>query len=152
MTVEDLLPRLNSVRPTSRGYMARCPAHEDRHPSLSVSEGNRAILLKCWSGCNLQEITAAMGLRVKDLFFKTDLDPVARRKAQQQRDRHRRKQTKVTVAIGLTIDALREAGYFVRSRQGLDIAAWSDATLNDELDTLADAYSLLWAEEMEEWT
>lgn len=68
MTLEDLLPRLEAVRRRSRGYVARCPAHADRHPSLSISQGERAILLKCWSGCELREITAAVGIRPTDLF------------------------------------------------------------------------------------
>ncbi|MEP6890372.1 MAG: hypothetical protein ABI955_06720 [Nitrospirota bacterium] len=52
---------------------------------------------------------------------------------------------------GFTIDALREADYFVRSRQGLDIAGWTHEHLNDDLEALADAYALLWAEELTQW-
>lgn len=48
-------------------------------------------------------------------------------------------------------DALREADYFTRSRQGLDIAAWNHERLNDELEALADAWALLWAEELAQW-
>ena len=143
MTVEDLLPRLDAVRRSSRGYVARCPAHEDRHPSLSVSEGERGILLKCWSGCELQEISAALGLRVKDLFFATESDPRARWEAQVQREYQRRKRANVDEVMGFTIDALREADYFIRSRQGLDVSAWIDGKFDEELNALADAYFLL---------
>jgi hypothetical protein len=69
MTVEDLLPRLETVRRSSRGYVARCPAHADTSPSLAIKEGERGLLLKCWAGCTLPEITAALGIRVADLFF-----------------------------------------------------------------------------------
>src|SRR5215472_12096745 len=71
MTVDDLLEHLEKVRRTSRGYTARCPAHEDNYPSLSVSEGDRGILVKCWGGCTLDQVTAALGIRIADLFFET---------------------------------------------------------------------------------
>jgi hypothetical protein len=48
--------------------MALCPAHEDRNPSLSVSEKNRRILLHCHAGCSPQSVTAALGLTMADLF------------------------------------------------------------------------------------
>ena len=69
MTVEDLLPRLEAVRRTSRGYTARCPSHADKSPSLAIKAGERGLLVKCWAGCTLDEITAAIGIRVGDLFF-----------------------------------------------------------------------------------
>ena len=38
----------------------RCPAHEDRHPSLSVRLGERAILFKCFAGCSPNEVLRAL--------------------------------------------------------------------------------------------
>ena len=152
MTLEELLPRFDAVHRSSRGFVARCPAHADRHPSLAVSEGERGILLKCWTGCSIQEVAAALGLCVRDLFFDTDLDPRARMEAQEHRAQQRKNQAQVDDTMGYTIDALREANYFVRSRQGLDISTWKDSTLNEELSTLAAAYALLWSEELAQWT
>lgn len=50
-------------------WSARCPAHDDRRSSLSVSigEGGR-VLLKCHAGCTAEEIVTALGLSMKDLF------------------------------------------------------------------------------------
>jgi len=67
--VDDLLNQLGAVRRTSRGWSARCPAHNDRWPSLSVAEGERGLLVKCFAGCTVKEICAALGLTVADLFF-----------------------------------------------------------------------------------
>jgi hypothetical protein len=39
MNVEAILARLQAVRRSGRGWVAHCPAHEDRSPSLSVREG-----------------------------------------------------------------------------------------------------------------
>ena len=151
MIVEDLLPRLEVVRRTSRGFQARCPAHPDKNPSLSVSEGERGILLKCWSGCTLREICESLGVEQRDLFWGAlDLDPLRRRKAAQQRDRQRHIRERIAHQQGTLIDALREADFFVRSRRGVDISTWTDARLNDELNSLADAYCLLESEDLHE--
>jgi hypothetical protein len=70
MTIDALLAQLDRVRPHGAGrYIAKCPSHTDKSPSLSVSEGERGLLLKCWAGCTLDEITAALGIEIKDLFF-----------------------------------------------------------------------------------
>ena len=52
-----------------KGWSARCPAHEDRRPSLSVSEGDDGrALLHCHAGCDVANILAAIGLTKADLF------------------------------------------------------------------------------------
>jgi hypothetical protein len=48
--------------------MLRCPAHEDRRESLSVSQGAGKILVYDFGGCRVQEIVAALGLKMADLF------------------------------------------------------------------------------------
>lgn len=70
MTIDALLAQLDRVGHHGAGrYIAKCPSHTDKSPSLSVSEGERGLLLKCWAGCTLDEITAALGTEIKDLFF-----------------------------------------------------------------------------------
>lgn len=70
MNATELLCRLDGVRSRGPGqYSALCPAHADKSPSLAIKEGERGILVKCWAGCTLDEITAAIGVRVRDLFF-----------------------------------------------------------------------------------
>ena len=63
----DLLQRFDKVRKTGRGWSARCPAHQDRSPSLSIAKGHTRWLLKCWVGCDIHAIAGAVGLRVGDL-------------------------------------------------------------------------------------
>lgn len=68
--VHQLLDRLDAVRETGAGrWIARCPAHDDRHPSLSVREtADGTVLLKCWTGCGAADVVAAVGLELRDLF------------------------------------------------------------------------------------
>jgi putative DNA primase/helicase len=42
------------------GFLARCPAHEDRTPSLSIRDGKRAVLLTCFAGCNRRDVLAEL--------------------------------------------------------------------------------------------
>lgn len=45
------------------GWSARCPAHEDKHPSLSVSEGDaQPVVATCHKGCTFEAIRAALRL------------------------------------------------------------------------------------------
>jgi hypothetical protein len=70
---ERLLARLEdaSCRPRrcGAGWQALCPAHDDRSPSLSVTEAHDGrVLVHCFAGCRLEEILAAVNLRTADLF------------------------------------------------------------------------------------
>ena len=70
MQAPELLDRLKAVRPSGAGWMASCPSHEDRRPSLSVAEGDAGdrIVLKCFAGCTAEAVVAAMGLSMTDLY------------------------------------------------------------------------------------
>ena len=65
--VFDRLP--SKPRRSGRSWMARCPAHEDQTPSLSIAETvDGKVLLKCWAGCPTEAVLAALGLCWSDLF------------------------------------------------------------------------------------
>jgi 5S rRNA maturation endonuclease (ribonuclease M5) len=46
----------------------RCPAHQDRRPSLSVSQGKDGAVLHCQAGCKTDAVLAALDLSPRDLF------------------------------------------------------------------------------------
>ena len=68
--IHVLLDRLTHVKQTRPNrWQARCPAHDDRSPSLAITEtAEGTILIKCWAGCGAGEIVGAVGLELKDLF------------------------------------------------------------------------------------
>jgi putative DNA primase/helicase len=41
-------------------WMARCPAHEDRKPSLSICEADGKVLVRCHAGCEQAQVIAAL--------------------------------------------------------------------------------------------
>ncbi len=64
-----VLNHLDAIRRSGSGWMARCPAHEDRQASLSVSVGDDGrALVHCHRGCSVEAVTAALGLSTADLF------------------------------------------------------------------------------------
>ena len=69
MHIEQILQRLEAVKPTGNGFMARCPVakHEDRNPSLSICQTGDKILLHCFGACSTPEVLSAMNCSMKDL-------------------------------------------------------------------------------------
>lgn len=64
-----LLARLEGIIPTGTGrWYARCPAHEDRSPSLSVRDAGDRVLIHCFAGCDPSDVLAAVGLAWRDLY------------------------------------------------------------------------------------
>lgn len=68
VSAQPLLDRLDRVRRSGKGWMARCPAHDDGTASLSVSEAPDKVLVCCFAGCRTDDVLAAVGLAFKDLF------------------------------------------------------------------------------------
>ena len=69
MNAKDVLDRLKKVTGSKGKWMACCPAHQDKSPSLAVTETDDRVLVHCFSGCDTQDVTAAIGLNVADLFY-----------------------------------------------------------------------------------
>lgn len=68
MKAIEILHKLQNVRKSSNGFVALCPSHDDAKQSLSVKESDGKTLLKCFAGCDTQEIVSALGLTMQDLF------------------------------------------------------------------------------------
>lgn len=69
-TVQILLSRLDKVKSMGRGrWIACCPAHEDKHPSLAIRETDDGkVLLHDFAGCSVYDVLFSVGLQVQDLF------------------------------------------------------------------------------------
>jgi len=70
LIADKLLGHLDAVRETAPGrWVAKCPAHDDRTPSLAIRETeNKLILLNCFAGCSVYEVVSSVGLELSDLF------------------------------------------------------------------------------------
>lgn len=66
--LDRVLDSFTHVRKSGSGWTARCPAHDDRVNSLSISKGiDGRVLLFCHAGCSFQTILAACGLNYQDV-------------------------------------------------------------------------------------
>ncbi len=70
MTIDALLSHFDGVKETANGkYVVKCSAHDDRNPSLAISEGDGGrLLLKCWAGCETEDVLSAVGLKFADVM------------------------------------------------------------------------------------
>lgn len=70
MSAEKLLQRLDKVKQVGPSkWLAGCPSHEDRTPSLSVRElDDGTVLMHCFGGCGAAEILESLGLDFSELF------------------------------------------------------------------------------------
>ena len=66
MTFDAILEAFQAKR-VGANFMAKCPAHADRNPSLSISEKDGQILLRCHAGCDTRDVLGAVGLTFEDL-------------------------------------------------------------------------------------
>lgn len=70
MNVHDFIARLDGVRSTGVDrWSAKCPAHQDKSPSLSVrGMGDGRILFHCFAGCESYDVLLSMGLLFRDVM------------------------------------------------------------------------------------
>lgn len=70
MSVDHLLSRLTKVKRSGNDqWMACCPAHDDRSPSLSIKDaGNGKILVNCLAGCSALDVLGAVGMDWNDVM------------------------------------------------------------------------------------
>ena len=60
----EIIAKALGGRRAGAGWMAHCPAHDDRTPSLSVRDStNGKVLLRCHAGCEQERVIAALRSR-----------------------------------------------------------------------------------------
>ena len=67
--LSDILQRLDKVKQHGDQYYACCPVHDDKSPSMGITEKEGKVLIHCFScGATGQEVMEAIGLPVSTLF------------------------------------------------------------------------------------
>lgn len=91
--LDAFIDRLDGVKRLKSGsYIAKCPAHEDSSPSLSVSLGSDGkVLVHCFVGCSVERIVQSLGMKMTDLWPESDssLSPSERRLLDIEREQRR---------------------------------------------------------------
>lgn len=75
MSADKLVSKLNHAKEVkarkghTRSWVALCPSHDDKSPSLCIDEAdNGKVLIKCWSGCGANEVIDSVGMKYHELF------------------------------------------------------------------------------------
>jgi len=137
MTVQEFVAQLDGVKRSGRGVIARCPAHDNPNPSLSVTDGERGVLVRCWAGCTTAEIIAAMGLKLCDLFYDAGLP---RQTPPRLRTRPRLDRNQIAFQLRFHGDQLfLRARAVLEAASNLDIAPWTTDDLERAIKAVASA-------------
>ena len=139
MMFVELLERLDGVHPRGTGrWMARCPAHPDKNPSLSVREGDRGLLLHCFSGCTIEKICESLNLRVPDLFNNAPQPRGARPTPKPVRQDRKALALQFELAA---VDRRLRAARIIEAVNGLDLPTLDDGELDRALNHVAQAHA-----------
>lgn len=68
---EENLRHFEVVKRYNDRAQCKCPAHDDRQASLTVTKGRKCVLYRCHAGCNLESILETAGLEKKDTFYES---------------------------------------------------------------------------------
>lgn len=67
--IDLVLERVQKARKVSAdSYMACCPAHDDKSPSMRITQRDGRVLIHCMAGCTPDDILDAIGLKWNDLY------------------------------------------------------------------------------------
>lgn len=123
--LDDVLSRVPGHRKSGSGWLARCPAHDDSGPSLSISEtADGRVLLHCFAGCAFDSVRSALGLS------RSDLGPPSTRPTDRKMRRQRERETD---RAGSSFTAVQAQALW----EAALAAAWSDERLREDAEVYA---------------
>jgi hypothetical protein len=68
-SIDTLLSRVHKLKKTGDGkWLACCPAHDDKSPSLAIKLADDRILIHCFAGCDISAIVSTLELELSDLM------------------------------------------------------------------------------------
>lgn len=69
MQFDEILTYFQIQKRYENRVQARCPCHDDRQASLTITKGRKSALVHCHAGCSFEDIIQKVGLKKKDLYF-----------------------------------------------------------------------------------
>lgn len=73
MTYEEILSRFKTEKRNGNKVQCKCPCHEDKKASMTITKSNGKILIHCHAGCRTDDILESVGLSYSDLHL-DDID------------------------------------------------------------------------------
>ena len=69
MTYDEILSYFQVKRRYQDKAQCKCPAHDDKQASLTVTKGRDSVLIHCHANCSTENVLSAAGLKMSDLFY-----------------------------------------------------------------------------------
>lgn len=73
-TFEDFISHFKVIRRRGDTCDCLCTGHEDKQPSLQITQDGNKILVHCKAGCKAAQVMEGTGLSMTDLFLRDDQD------------------------------------------------------------------------------
>ena len=70
MTFIEILSYFQVARRYGETAQCRCPCHDDKQASLTITSGHDSVLIHCHAGCSIENVLSAAGLKKSDLFYR----------------------------------------------------------------------------------
>ena len=69
MQFDEILTYFQIQKRCGDKAQARCPCHDDKQASLTITKGRKSALICCHAGCDYRDILSAVGLATRDLYY-----------------------------------------------------------------------------------
>ena len=156
ITIPETLPSLSSkflanldhVKETAPGKnVALCPSHDDRTPSLAISERGDRLLVHCRAGCRASDVLKSLGLDFQALFLDGKRNSHPRTSKVRQPEPlpfHRWDWREMCGRLEQAIQVVRERSErILDATMGFNITTLTDSDLAEIWNHLGPAYQLL---------
>lgn len=118
-----VLSRLQGKKKMAGQWVAKCPAHEDKAPSLSVGIGKSGkVIMHCHAGCDLTNILTAVDLTMSDLFTEP---PTPQKTKETLRDTYQYFDEQGTLVFQVLRYELSDGGKTFRQRRPNNDGTWN---------------------------
>ena len=68
-TYEENLKHFTVVKRTDNKAQCKCPAHDDKTASLTISKGEKKTIFHCHAGCEISNVLSAAGLKLEETYY-----------------------------------------------------------------------------------
>lgn len=148
MKITEFVTYLQGVKTARNGYIACCPGHDDRHPSLVITDADDRLLVHCRAGCPASDVLTAVGLKFSDLFLDGDKKPGKWHSTSQPLSERVRPFSwdwrSQCAELERTIQTKREwAEKVITATKGFDINVLTDAELDELMEYVCNAHGWL---------
>jgi hypothetical protein len=145
VTSEWFLSHFSKVRQSyGPRWMACCPAHDDRHPSLSINLEHDRILIHCFAGCRPEWILQSVGLSLSDLFLDRKTGGFSQKRESFQWSSFYGRIRELELVLNeleFRAEAMCDrASQLIAATHGADISTWTDEEHHRVLNMVADAF------------